>query len=188
MVVQAVVDGSAVREAVAQLKTIDPKLHKALTSELRSSMAGAASQVKSAWPTIAPLSGMRYNGRTGYVSPGSGFSFTPGRARRGGVSSLMAIRIKIPKNSVGSWIGEMAGMRGKYGSDWSREYNKNGQRMQHRLRGQGQAMVRVLTARYGSSANGGRWGWKKFMTVKQTLRDTGMSILEKHVEQMNRSK
>ena len=60
--------------------------------------------------------------------------------------------------------------------------------MQHRLRGQGQAMVRALSARFGSSANGGRWGWKKFMGVKQNLRDVGLGILEKHVDQMNRSR
>lgn len=188
MVVKAVVDGSAVRDAVAELKKIDPALHRALTSELRSSMAGAASQIKSAWPNVAPLSGMRHNGRTGYTPPGTGFSFTPGRPRRGGISSLMAIKIKIPKNQVGSWIGEMAGLRGDYGSDWSKEYNKNGQRMQHRVRGQGRYMVHVLSARYGSSANGGRWGWKKFMGVKTNLRQVGMGILEKHVDQMNRSR
>lgn len=187
MVVKAVVDGADIKAALAELKTIDPALKSALTKELRSSMVGAASEVKSAWPTITPLSGMGHNGRTSYAQPGAGFSFTPGRARGGGVSSLMAIRIKIPKNSVGSWIGEMAGLRGKYGSDWSKPYNKNGEIMQHRLRGQGQYMVRALNARYGSSANGGRWGWKKFVGIKDNLRNVGMGILEKHVERLNRS-
>ena len=187
MVVKATVDGSAVRQAIAELKEIDPKLFTALKKDLRSSMAGAASDVQNAWPNTSPLSGMANGSRTGYSKPGTSFSFTPGRPRRGGVSSLMAIRIKIPKNNVGAWIGEMAGLRNNFRSDWSREYVKMGTPMQHKLRGQGQAMVRVLNSRFGSSINGGRWGWKKFVTIKKDIRKTGLEILENAVEKMNRS-
>ena len=112
MVVKATVDGSAVRKAIAELKEIDPKLVTALRRDIKNELAGVASGIESAFPEQGELSGMNGRGRTSYSKPSAAVAFTPGYGRAGKVSTLIGIKVKIPKNQVGAWIAEMAGMRG----------------------------------------------------------------------------
>ena len=192
--IKAVVDGRAVADAIAELKTIDPKLYTALRSELRTSLGGPAKAIENAWPiSVQSPSGMNKLGRTGYAAPTTSVAFTPGRARSGKVSTLIGITAKIPKNQVGAWIGEMAGLRNKFKSGESDIYSKNGSYFDskgnpysHKLNGQGQALVQALNAKYGSSTNGGRWGWRKFVNMKSNIQQIGIGILENAVTKLNR--
>lgn len=185
---KAVVDGRAVADAISELKTIDPKLYTALRSELRTGLGGPAKAIENAWPTSSPLSGMSNNGRTAYQPVSTSVAFTPGRARSGKVSTLIGITAKIPKAKVGGWIGEMAGMRKRYSTGMSRTYSKNFGEQSHTLNGQGEAMVTALNQRYPMSGNGGRFGWRKFVNMKDNLQNLGIGILEKHVSILNRGK
>ncbi len=185
---KATVDGRAVADAIAELKTIDPKLYTALRAELRTSLGGPARAIENAWPSTSPLSGMSGFGRTAYQPVTTSVAFTPGRARRGAVSTLIGITAKIPKARVGGWIGEMAGMRRKFGTGMSRSYSKSFGTQQHALNGQGEAMVTALNQRYPMSGNGGRFGWRKFVNMKDNLQNLGIGILEKHVAILNRGK
>lgn len=186
---KATVDGRAISDAISELKAIDPKLYTALRAELRTSLGGPAKAIQNGWPAkVDSPSGMNRLGRSGYAPVTTSVAFTPGRARRGAVSTLIGITAKIPKNQVGAWIGEMAGLRGNYGTGRSREYTKGFGTQSHALNGQGMALVDALNAKYGSADRGGRWGWRKFVNMKSNIQGIGIGILEKHVAMLNRGK
>lgn len=182
------VDGASVRDAIAELKTIDPKLVTGLRKDMRTGLGGPAKAIENAWPSQSPLSGMNGRGRTSYQPVSTSVAFTPGVARRGKVSTLLGIKAKIPKSAVGGWIGEMAGMRGRFSSGKTRSYTKNFGEQTHTLNGQGEAMVTALNQKYPMSGRGGRWGWRKFVNMKDNIQNIGINILEKHVAILNREK
>lgn len=190
MVVKATLSGAAVREAIAELREIDPKLFNALKRDIKQSADGVASGIVSAFPSEGELSGLRYRGRTSYLKPTKATpSFTPGRARAGRVSSLISIKLKVPER-VGAWIAELAGMRGKVRvGGQSRPYaNSVGQMVSHTLNGQGAYLIDRLNRRTPMAGQGGRYGWAYFVSQKDELHRRGIEILELAVEQLNRSK
>jgi hypothetical protein len=190
MAVDVVIDGAAVREAIAELKKVEPALEKALRRDLKSSLSGLASGIGGSFPSQGELSGMNdHLGRTRYQKPRASASFTPGVARRGRVSSLFGVRVKGSKTAVGAWLSEMAGMRGIANvGGMSRSYTKNGVPAQHRLSGQGAYMIDRLNRRTAMIGRGGRYGWAYFSKRKGAFRDKGLKILNKAVDALNRSK
>lgn len=186
MVVKATVDGSAVREAIAELKLIDPKLFNGLKKDIRADLSGLASGIERAFPEEGELSGLRYRGRTSYRKPRITISVTPGRTSR----TIVAIKAIIPSNQVGAKIAEMAGMRGivKIGGQ-SRGYKGElGQPKSHRLNGQGAYLIDRLNRRSPLAGRGGRYGWSYFNSQKNDVRDKGERILNRIVTQLNLEK
>jgi hypothetical protein len=189
MVVKVSIDGDAVRGAIADLKAIDPKLVKDLRTNIRGAFSGVAAGVKNAFPNEAPLSGMKHFGRTAYAPPDTSVSFTPGATRRGRASSLMSIRVKIPKNAVGSWIAEMAGMRGVVrDSGRSRSFTRLGETISYQMNGQGAYFIDRLNRRSPLVGKGGRYGWKYFKAHLPGLREQGMKILYEAVADLDKQK
>ena len=190
--IKATFNGDDVRRAIAELKEIDPKMEIYLKREIRSGLSGPASAIEGAWPVSAPLSGFGASATTkSYQKPRATVSVTPGRARPGRVSSLIAIKIVLPKTSskevvAGAWIAEMAGLRRDYKDGYSRGYTRNFGPARHRLNGQGEAMVQALNQRYGRADNGGRFGWRKFVNMKNNIQNIGINILEDYVSKLNR--
>ena len=190
---KATIDGDAVRYAISELKQIDPKMEVYLKRDIRSALSGPASAIENAWPASAPLRGFGSSATLrSYQKPRASVSVTPGRARPGRVSSLVAIKILLPKTAnrgtvSGAWIAEMAGLRGDYSTGFSRKYVKNfGADQRHRLNGQGEAMVAALNQKYGSAEKGGRFGWRKFVNMKSNIQKIGIGILEDYVSKLNR--
>ncbi len=190
---KATFNGDDIRRAISELKEIDSKMELYLKRDIRSALKGPAAAIENAWPASSPLSGFNASSTArSYQKPTSSISVTPGRARPGKVSSLIAIKIILPKTSdkqtvAGAWIAEMAGLRGNYRSGLSRRYIKNfGTNQQHRLNGQGEAMVQALNQRYGSAEKGGRFGWRKFVNMKNNIQNIGINILEDYVAKLNR--
>ena len=182
---KATFNGDDVRRAIADLKEIDPKMEIFLKREIRSGLAQPAAAIQKAWPIeLEHPSGL--NRLQKYVAPKATVSVTPGIARRGRVSTLVGIRVKMPKGQPNAWIAEMAGLRGDYKSSYSREYTRNGERDMHRLNGQGDAMVQALNQKYGSASKGGRFGWRKFVNMKGNIQNIGLNILEDYVSKLNR--
>ena len=187
---KATIEGKAVRDAIAQLKEIDPKMEVYLKRDIRSGLSGPAAAIQKAYPgKLVSASGRpmmdlvgpsQYNGNVR-----TSVSVTPGVARRGRVSTLIAIKLKIPKGSAGAWIAEMAGMRGNYKSGESRTYNKGFGSQTHTLNGQGEALVNALNQKYGSAEKGGRFGWRKFVNMKSNIQKNGIGILEDYVSKLN---
>lgn len=191
MVVKATISGQAVREAIAELKEIDPKLYSVLRKDIKTSVDGVASGIVQAFPQNGELSGLNFNGRTSYSKPLKATpSFTPGRARAGRVSSLISIKLKLNSDRVGAWISEMAGMRGQVRvGGQSRVYpGILGEPKSHRLNGQGAYLIDRLNRRTPMSGRGGRYGWAYFVSKKDDLHNTGIQILERAVDELNRKK
>jgi hypothetical protein len=190
MVVKATVDGSAVRRAIAELKEIDPKLVTALRRDIKTELGGVASGIEAAFPNQGELSGMNGRGRTAYMKPKATVAFTPGYGRAGKVSTLIGIKVKIPKEAVGAWIAEMAGMRGvaRIGG-YARSYRGPlGEYKTHRLMGQGAYLIDRLNRRSPMAGRGGRYGWKYFNGHKDDVRRRGMKILDRAVSVLNLEK
>lgn len=190
MVTTITVDGSAVRDAIAQLKEIDPKLYTALRRDMRNELSGLASGIESAFPPQGELSGMNGRGRTSYAKPRAVVMFTPGVARRGRVSTLIGIRLKVPQSQVGARIAELAGMRGVVQmSGESRPYKGPlGEPKTHRLNGQGAYLIDRLDRRSQLAGRGGRYGWKYFLSQKADVRERGIRILERAIAALNLEK
>jgi hypothetical protein len=192
---KATIEGEAVRAAIAQLKEIDPKMEIYLKREIRSGLSGPAAAIQKAYPSrLQSPSKMNALGPTQYDgNVKATVSVTPGVARRGRVSTLIGIRLKLPKGAAGAWIAEMAGLRGDYKTGDSRNYVKYGSAVDskgnpysHKLKGQGEAMVNALNQKYGSADKGGRFGWRKFVNMKGNIQNIGIGILNKYVDQLNR--
>lgn len=186
MVVKATVDGSAVREAIAELKEIDPKIYNGLKRELRNDLSGLASGISQAWPEQGELSGLNGRGRTSYAKPRVTISVTPGKNAR----TLVAIKAIIPANQVGAKIAELAGMRGVVRvGDESRQYaGPLGEPKRHRLNGQGAYLIDRLNRRSPLAGRGGRYGWAYFVSQKNDVRDKGERILNRIIDVLNLEK
>lgn len=189
---KATLNGDDIRRAIAELKDIDPKMEACLKRDIRQGLSMPAAAIQSAWPTDSPLSGFGASATTkSYQQPKATVSVTPGRARAGQASTLVAIKIILPKMAnksvvAGAWIAEMAGLRGKYKSGYSREYTRNFGTARHKLNGQGEAMVQALNQRYGTADKGGRFGWRKFHNMKNNIQNIGLNILDDYVSKLNR--
>lgn len=183
--IKATFNGDDIRRAIAELKEIDPNMEKQLKRDIRSGLSGPAAAIQNAFPTsLDSPSGLNRLGK--YVAPKASVSVTPGAARRGKVSTLVGIRLKMPTGQPNAWIAEMAGLRGKYRDGYSRKYTKNGEPEMHRLRGQGEALVQALNQKYGTADKGGRFGWRKFVNMKNNIQHIGLNILEDYVSKLNR--
>ena len=190
MAVKVAIDGASVREAIAHLKEIDPKLYTALRRDIRSELSGLASGIQASYPSQGELSGMNGRGRTSYAKPKASVMFTPGVARRGRVSTLIGIRVKVPSAQVGARIAELAGMRGVVQmSGETRSYTGPlGEPKTHKLNGQGAYLIDRLNRRSPLAGRGGRYGWKYFVSQKDDVREKGIRILERAVQALNMEK
>lgn len=134
-----------VKETLAVLRNVEPDAYKQLNKDIESILAPAKSTIKRAIPSVAPLSGMMGNGRTSWsqVKVKTAKSLT---AKSG--SKLVQIVAKST-DGVGFEIADMAGRgsgRGRNPKTITREYGYKGGTRRHRLNGQGQAMIRNLSA------------------------------------------
>lgn len=139
-----------VKETLKVLQQIEPEMYKQLRKDIRSITAPAVSSIKSSVPSIAPLSGMMNNGRTGWSGVTVTTNITPAqRSRAFGstTANLVAISSTGRGGQFGFNLADMAGRGSGHGRrprSTTRVYTRNGTQMQHRLNGQGQAMIRNL--------------------------------------------
>ena len=180
------VDGSSVREAIAELKQIDTKIFNGLKKDIRGELSGLASGISAAWPQEGELSGLNGRGRTSYAKPRVSISITPGKSAR----TLVSIKAVIPSNQVGAKIAELAGMRGEVRvGGQSRAYaGILGEKKTHRLNGQGAYLIDRLNRRSPLAGRGGRYGWKYFVSQKSEVRAKGERILNRIVDALNLEK
>jgi hypothetical protein len=94
-------------EALAELRSIDPKLRRQAAKEIRQAAKPARDAIAKALPSAAPLSGMRHGGRTGWRRPSVGIVVSGKRKARGGAEEIAAVSIRVRGAA-----GEMADMAG----------------------------------------------------------------------------
>lgn len=139
-----------VKETLQVLQQVEPEMYKQLRKDIRSITAPAVSAIKSTVPSVAPLSGMMNNGRTGWSGVNVTTNITPAqRSRAFGstTANLVAISSTGRNGQFGFNLADMAGRGSGHGRRpraVTRVYTRNGVEMQHRLNGQGQAMIRNL--------------------------------------------
>lgn len=139
-----------VKETLKMMQQIEPEMYKQLRKDIRTIAKPAVSAIKSSVPAVAPLSGMMHNGRTAWTGVQVSVNITPAqRSRAFGstTANLVAISSTGKTAQYGFDIADMAGRGSGYGRrprSVTRPYVRNGRTMQHRLNGQGQAMIRNL--------------------------------------------
>lgn len=147
---------SDIRNLQRALKAIDPKLRTQLLREAKEPAKPVQAAVKSAIPSVAPLSGMTggrlswnqsvdAKGKT-HKANDVKIQFRTSMSGKSLTTSLVRVRVSSPAVVV----ADMAGKSGKYfdkgykGSGFTREYPYKGGTRRHRVNGQGRAMVRNL--------------------------------------------
>jgi hypothetical protein len=163
------VSATGIREAVKELKQVDPTLLKDLRKDLRAKVGPLAKQVADAVPTQPPLSGMGNPVPTGWSPVRPTISFTPGASRKTG-NHLVSIRVNpVPaKGRRGLYIGELAGSRSS-GST-----------------ARGRRLINVLNQRFPMTGKGGRFAYSKFRTLRPDAVALAKSIVSSTVAKINR--
>lgn len=158
-----------VRDALAQLRRVDPKLRTAATRELKTAGSRLTSRPKQNYPLEAPLSGWGRSGRLGY-SPGrvrAGVQIrVGGRTPRG---SSVAPIITLVQANAGGALYDIAGLR-------------NGARGEGGARGA--AFIDALNADYGRAQRG---LWRARSWVYENAADALTDALDKVKDDANRS-
>ena len=133
---------SNVRELHRRLDAIDPELKKAMVKDAKLAAKPLQTGIKAAIPTVSPLSGANSKGRLGW---GEGkpvksvtVSYRTGRSKTTAITSLLSVRVNSPIVALMDYAGRKP--RGPV-RQVTRPYPyKNGTR-QHRVNGQGEAMM-----------------------------------------------
>jgi hypothetical protein len=145
MTTELTITTEGIRESLAALRRVDPKLQTQARAELRSAGSRLVSRPKSEYPLQAPLSEWRKDGRLGYVSSKakSGVRIVVGGRTRNGVAPLITM---VQSNAAAAQY-DIAGLRqGASGKGTP----------------QGLAFIRNLNAKYGE-AQRGLWRSRKWI-------------------------
>lgn len=175
---------SNVRELTRQLKAIEPALQKAMVREVKAEVKLLATMVKTALPTVSPLSGANTNGRLGFGvgKPSNSVSvrYRSGGSKRTAITSLASVRVNNALTSIMDYAGKNGTTTR---SQVTRPYAYKGGTRVHRLNGQGQAMVDRLDAVRRPS----RFAWPAAERALPMVQARVQSVLESAAAQISRS-
>jgi hypothetical protein len=159
------VRAEGVRDMVAQLKAIDPKLASQFRRELKGTAQDMASVIKSRIQVTPPLSGMGgYTPRAllwqGAVTK---VSISLAGSRRRDVTPLLSIKVDSPKGAPGYMAAESAGRLGGEGNT-----------------PQGTHLIAAMTDKFGplKGKGGNRIAWKYFNAQYPVLRRAAMEVID----------
>jgi hypothetical protein len=153
-------DAKQVREALKALKAVDETIVKDLRTDLKGKLSPIANQIADAVPTDPPLSGFGNAGATRWTKVTGKTSFTPGKSRYGGTSSLVSIRVGPTRVARGIYIAELAGSRSP-GTTLA-----------------GQNLISVLNQRQPMKGRGGRYIYAKFRMLRPDVVRIAEGILD----------
>jgi hypothetical protein len=161
------VRAEGVRDMVAQLKAIDPKLASQFRRELKGTAQDMASVIKSRIQVTPPLSGMGGYTLRALLWQGAvtKVSISLAGSRRRDVTPLLAIKVDSPKGAPGYMAAESAGRRtGGAGNS-----------------PQGSHFIAMMTDKFGplKGKGGNRIAWKYFNAQYPLLRRAALAIIDK---------
>jgi hypothetical protein len=160
------VRAEGVREMVAQLKEIDPKLASQFRKELKGPAQDMATIIKSSIQVTPPLSGMGGYTRRSLIWQGAvtKVSISLAGSRRRDVTPLLSIKVDSPKGAPGYMAAESAGRRGGEGNT-----------------PQGTHFIAAMTDKFGplKGKGGNRIAWKYFWAQRGLLNRAAGMVLEK---------
>jgi nicotinamide mononucleotide (NMN) deamidase PncC len=158
------VDAEGVREMLAKLNDIDPKLVTQFRKELRDTAKGMATTIQSRIQVTPPLSGMGGYTPRSLIWQGAKarVSISMAGSRQRDVTPLLAIKVDSPKGAPGYIAAESAGSKGSSGNT-----------------PQGTHFIAMMTQKFGplKGKGGNRIAWKYFWGQRDLLnRAAGMVV------------
>ena len=175
-----------VREMVARLKDIDPKLVSAFRKELKSTASEMASTIKSRISVTPPLSGM--GGYTPYALKWQGantrtsISLAGSRARD--ITPLFSIKVDSPKGAPGYMAAEVAGNpRARLRTSLVSRTRWGGSQPGGP---QGQYLIARMVQKFGplKGKGGNRIAWKYFWEQRVLLNRAAASVIDNFERRM----
>lgn len=168
------------------IKQLEPDTIKRLRADLKGKLGGIMSQVQSAIPTQAPLSGMNNRGRLKWGKPKVSISFTPA-SKFSGKDYHPLVSLSI--SGAGFKMAELAGSRDKPGQ-WKSitpEYTNGwGTVSDHRITTQGFSLIDNLRRRFPTKGKAGRFAFSSYIRIQEDVAGVVMGILNEFVSDFNR--
>ena len=175
---------SNVRELTRQLKAIEPAMQKAMVEGVKYVVRPLESSIKSALPTVSPLSGANNDGRLGFGNGRPANSTTiryrSGYSKRTAITSLVSVVVNSPLTAVMDYAGKGGG---KTRSAVTRPYAYKGGTRTHRNNGQGQAMI----DRLNSIRKPSRFAWPAAEKSLPMVQQQVQRVLERASAAISRS-
>lgn len=167
---------------VRKLKGVDRRVLNDLRKELRGKVQPYANSIANAVPAQSPLRGMRHNGVTRWEGkPKATVSFTPGKSRKG--NRLLSIKLtggSAGRGPLGFDYAELAGVRKRPPKPFSKVYrDSQGLSRQHRVNGQGDAMIDELRRRNPIRGKAGYFAFDEALQKYPLLSKIGALALSK---------
>jgi hypothetical protein len=175
---------SNVRELHRRLDAIDPAIKKAMIKDAKLAAKPLQTGIRSAIPSISPLSGFENSGRLGY---GSGkpaksvtISYRTGRSKRTAITSLLSVKVNSPAVALMDYAGRKP--RGPV-RNVTRPYAYKGGTRTHRVNGQGEAMIDKLNMMRRAS----RFAWPAAERALPAVQAQVKGILERASQRISRT-
>jgi hypothetical protein len=160
------VRADGVREMLAQLKAIDPKLVTQFRKELRGTAKDMASTIQSRIQVTPPLSGMGGYTPRSLIWQGAKarVSISMAGSRKRDVTPLLAIKVDSPRGAPGYIAAESAGSPGASGNS-----------------PQGTHFIAMMVQKFGplKGKGGNRISWKYFWAQRPLLNRAAASVIDK---------
>lgn len=175
-------DSSDINHTVRTLRGVDRRVLNDLRKELRGKVQPYAQSIANAVPAQSPLRGMRHEGVTRWGGkPKATVSFTPGKSRKG--NRLLSIKLtggSAGRGPIGFDYAEVAGVRKRPPKPFSKVY-RDGQGLsrQHRVNGQGDAMIEELRRRNPIRGKAGYFAFNEALQKYGLLNKIGVLALQK---------
>jgi hypothetical protein len=170
-----------VREMVARLKDIDPKLVSAFRKELKGTAQDMSSTIKSRISVTPPLTGM--GGYTPYALKWEGaktrVSIALAGSRARDITPLFSIKVESPKGSPGYMAAEVAGNpRARVRQSLVSRTKWGGSQPGGT---QGQYLIARMVQKFGplKGKGGNRIAWKYFWEQRQLLNRAASMVIDK---------
>jgi hypothetical protein len=160
------VRAEGVREMIAELKSIDPKLVTQFRKELRGTANDMASTIKARIQVTPPLSNMSGYSARSLIWHGAltKVSISLAGSRKRDVTPLLSIKVDSPKGAPGYIAAESAGRRGTKGNT-----------------PQGTHFIAMMTEKFGPlrGKGGNRIAWKYFWGQRALLNRAANMVIQK---------
>lgn len=179
--INARVDPSSINRNIKTLRGIDRRILNELRGELRGKIQPYANSIANAVPAAPQLRGMRHEGVTRWGGkPKATVSFTPGKSRSG--NRLLSIKLtggSAGRGPLGFDYAELAGIRSRAPKPVSKVYQREGLNQQHRVNGQGDAMIAKLRRANPIRGKAGYFAFNEALQKYELLEKIGFLALRK---------
>jgi hypothetical protein len=174
-----------IRELQKRLKAIEPRLRTELVRDVKRIARPLESDIKSAIPNIAPLSGMaKDRGRLGWgVGVAANKTLIQFRTSGGG-KSLTTSLVRVKVSSPATVLADMAGRSGRYVGQGRRNDNASpSEKRRNASPAKGAKFIESLNRALGSGAS--RMAWPAAEKSRDAVRSAIEQVLRQAFDRIN---